>query len=56
MSKSHKPHRADDKRNPGLGDNVKTTVRQGEGAGHRLVDLFNDRSKGRNGKGKRSVK
>lgn len=56
MSKSHKPHRADDKRNPGLGDNVRTTVRPGEGAGKRLTGLFNDRSKGRNGRAKRSVK
>jgi hypothetical protein len=51
----HKAHRADDKRGPGLGDNVKTTVSEGDGAGKRLV-IFNDRSKGRNGRAKRSVK
>lgn len=56
MSKhQRKPHRADDKRNPGLGDNVRTTVRSGEGAGKPLADLFNDR-RGHNGHTKRSVK
>lgn len=52
----HKERRADDKRSPGLGDNVKNTVSssKGNGSNDPLFDIFNDRRKGKNGSGKRS--
>lgn len=45
--------RADDKRNAGLGDNVRFTVPAGDGAGNRL---FNNRTRSeKNGRGRKSL-
>lgn len=54
---SHKPLRSTDKRRSGAGDNVKQTVAPGsDGAGKPLANLFHDRSRHKNGSGKRASK
>lgn len=40
---SGRAHRLDDKRNSGLGDNVKFTVSENDGQTKRLFSIFNER-------------
>ncbi|MDP9870409.1 hypothetical protein J2S55_009747 [Streptosporangium brasiliense] len=47
-----RPMKATDRRRGGIGDNVKFTVQDTDGAGPPLADIFNDRRKP-NGTGKR---
>jgi hypothetical protein len=59
MPKKHgKSRRADDKRGPGYGDNVKHVARHGStGTAKPIAGIFNDRrdgNNGNNGKGKRA--
>lgn len=53
MSHKKGPLRANDKRRPGLSDNVRVKVDAAASAGDPLMDIFNDRRKP-NGHGKRS--
>lgn len=53
--KHGKAKRADDKRGPGFGDNVKHVARHGStGSAKPLVGIFHDRRSGFNGNGKRA--
>ncbi|MFE9525187.1 hypothetical protein [Streptomyces sp. NPDC006631] len=53
MAKHRKPHRADDKRRPGMSDNSKRTVSDGATGSAKPLAIFNDR-RGANGNGKRA--
>jgi hypothetical protein len=49
-----RPLKATDKRRPGMSDNVRNTIRDTDGAGPPLAELFKDRRKGKNGTGKKA--